>query len=89
MNAERRPGEGAASESAGWPASSVRRRRDAASRSEPIPHNGLRDPWRFEPLSTTRNLEASRAAWAHLKFCGLVDSEGFVDGVLRDLGQAS
>ena len=68
---------------------SLRRRREAAERCEPMSHNGLRDPWTFEPLVTPRGLEASRSAWAHLRDLGLVDVEGFVDGVLRELGRAS
>jgi hypothetical protein len=39
------------------------------------------------PIPTTRrHVEAARAAYRHLAFCGLVDSEGFVAGVLRPGG---
>jgi hypothetical protein len=34
-------------------------------------------------------LEASRAAWEHLRFCGLLDREGYVEGILRELGRVS
>jgi hypothetical protein len=50
---------------------------------------GHRDPWTFTPSASQRSLEASRAAWEHLRFCGLLDTEGLVEGILRDLGGAS
>lgn len=42
-----------------------------------------------EPWSSRRSLSASRSAWLHLQFCALVDDEGFVEGILRNLGEAS
>ncbi|MCA0332270.1 MAG: hypothetical protein LCI03_20590 [Actinobacteria bacterium] len=91
MNAEtRRPTGGAAGiESAGGPAESVRRRRDAALRCEPL-GGGRRDPWTFtRPDPSAASLRGSRAAWQHLQFLGLLDSDGYVEGILRDLGGAA
>lgn len=39
--------------------------------------------------ASARHLEAARAAWHHLALCGLLDSEGFVEDVLRRVGRAS
>lgn len=67
----------------------VRRRRDAALRCEPL-RDGRRDPWTFTaPAPSARSLAASRAAWWHLHDLGLLDGEGFVAGVLADLGGAA
>lgn len=95
MSAEtRRPTTGTAGiESAGRPtptvAESVRRRRDAALRCEPL-EDGRRDPWTFTaPPPSATSLRGSRAAWEHLRFLGLLDSEGYVEGILRDLGGAA
>lgn len=85
MNAERRP---EAASVAGWPADSFARRRRSSHRCEPMA-DGRRDPWRFTQSTAPGQIEASRAAWAHLAFLGLLDREGFVEGVLRDLGRAS
>jgi hypothetical protein len=74
---------------ANQPSHSVRRRRAAALRCEPLRDKGHRDPWTFTPSASQRSLEASRAAWEHLRFCGLLDTEGLVEGILRDLGGAS
>jgi hypothetical protein len=35
------------------------------------------------------NIAASRAAWEHFRFLGLLDSEGHMEGVLRDLGRSA
>jgi hypothetical protein len=41
-----------------------------------------------QPIPVTpRHVEASRAAWSHLAWLGLVDSEGFVADVLRPGGR--
>jgi hypothetical protein len=92
-NDERRPvGIGATSPeslAANQPSDSVRRRRAAALRCEPLQDTNVRDPWMFTPSASRRSLEASRAAWEHLRFCGLLDADGFVAGVLRGLGGAS
>jgi len=85
MNAERRP---KAASVAGGPTSSFARRRVASLRCEPLA-DGRRDPWRYTPPTSPGRLEASRAAWAHLAFLGLLDSDGYVEGILRDLGRAS
>jgi len=66
----------------------LRRRRAASLRCEPLA-DGRRDPWRYTPPTSPGRLEASRAAWAHLAFLGLLDSDGYVEGILRDLGRAS
>jgi len=38
------------------------------------------------PLSPQCDLEASRAAWRHLAGVGLLDTDGHLEGLLRDLG---
>jgi hypothetical protein len=68
--------------------SSLRRRRAASLRCEPLA-DGRRDQFSFTPLTSPRALSAARQAWAHLASSGLVDDEGFVSGVLRELGNAS
>lgn len=85
---EGRPRQEAPSPRTSTAAPILRRRRAAALRCEPL-HDGQRDPWRFTRSISPGHLDASRAAWAHLAWLGLVDSEGFVEGVLRDLGRAS
>lgn len=67
----------------------LRRRRASSLRCEPL-SDGRRDPWRYEQRTASRHaLSASRDAWSYLAWLGLVDSEGFVAGVLRDMGRAS
>lgn len=39
--------------------------------------------------ATPRHIAASRQAWLHLAFCGLVDSDGLVAEVLRPKGSAT
>ena len=40
-------------------------------------------------VTSPASLPAARASWLHLRWLGLVDGEGFVEGILRDLGRAS
>jgi hypothetical protein len=86
----RRPTGGTAGiESAGGPDRSLDRRRAAALRCAPL-DDGRRDPWTFtRPEPSPASLRGSRAAWEHLRFLGLLDADGYVEGILRDLGGAA
>lgn len=86
---EGRPRQEAPSSRTNTAAPILRRRRAASLRCEPL-SDGRRDPWPSQPdAASRRTLAASRDAWSYLAWLGLVDSEGFVEGVLRDLGGTS
>lgn len=87
-NDERRPRQEAPSPRTSTAAPILRRRRATAFRCEPLA-DGRRDPWRNPTSAGPHQVESSRAAWAHLTFLGLLDSEGFQTGILRGIGRAS